>query len=81
MLKLCEQPLIEKNRRIVKHEGMDWEVDEFLGLNVGLVVAEIELDSEDQAFAMPPWVGDEVTDDQRYFNSSLSQHPFSTWDR
>ena len=54
MLKLCEQPLIEKHRRVVTYAGMNWEVDEFLGLNAGLVVAEIELESEDQAFEIPP---------------------------
>lgn len=79
MLELCEKPLIEKNRRIIEHAGMDWEVDEFLGENAGLVVAEIELDSEDQSFEMPEWVGAEVTDDPRYFNSKLSIHPFSKW--
>ena len=67
ILDLCEKPLIEKNRRVINHAGMDWEVDEFLGENAGLVVAEIELESE------------EVTDDPKYFNSKLSVHPFSKW--
>jgi adenylate cyclase len=58
---------------------MVWEVDEFLGVNAGLVVAEIELDSEDQAFAKPDWIGQEVTADARYYNSSLVRHPFSSW--
>lgn len=79
MLAMCEQPLIEKNRRIVHHEGLDWEVDEFLGLNEGLVVAEVELESENQVFQTPKWVGDEVTNDPRYFNSSLSSKPFTKW--
>lgn len=79
LLQLCEQPLIEKNRRIIKVAGMDWEVDEFLGQNEGLVVAEIELESEDQPFKRPDWVGKEVTDDPRYFNSRLSVEPYSTW--
>ena len=79
MLAMCEQPLIEKNRRIVHHEGLDWEVDEFLGLNEGLIVAEVELESENQVFQTPKWVGDEVTNDPRYFNSSLSSKPFTKW--
>ncbi|HEU4775884.1 MAG TPA: adenylate cyclase, partial [Telluria sp.] len=59
--------------------GNTWEVDEFLGANQGLVVAEIELDSEDQAFDKPDWIGAEVTDDKRYYNSSLIKLPFSAW--
>ncbi len=76
---LCEQPLVEKNRRVVEFAGNSWEVDEFLGENEGLVVAEIELQSEDQTFEKPAWVGEEVTDDGRYYNSSLSKHPFRSW--
>jgi CYTH domain-containing protein len=79
LLALCEAPLIEKIRRVVVHDGSTWEVDEFLGENAGLVVAEIELPSEDHAFTLPPWVGEEVTHDARYFNSSLSSHPFGRW--
>jgi adenylate cyclase len=77
--RLCEQPLIEKYRRRITFAGNVWEVDEFLGANAGLVVAEIELRSEDQAFDKPEWVGEEVTDDLRYLNSSLIKHPFSAW--
>ncbi len=77
--RLCEQPLIEKFRRRIALGGHIWEVDEFLGANQGLVVAEIELASENQAFDKPDWVGAEVTDDRRYFNSSLIRHPFSNW--
>jgi adenylate cyclase len=76
---LCEQPLIEKYRRRIDFAGNVWEVDEFLGANAGLVVAEIELQSEDQQFDQPDWIGDEVTDDLRYLNSSLIRHPFSAW--
>jgi adenylate cyclase len=76
---LCERPIIEKKRYRIAHEGMIWEVDEFLGDNAGLVVAEIELESEDQVFAKPEWVGEEVTHDPRYFNSSLLRHPYSSW--
>ena len=76
---LCERPLIEKYRRRIEFAGNVWEVDEFLGANDGLVVAEIELASEDQAFERPDWVGDEVTDDARYFNANLIRKPFSLW--
>jgi len=79
LLQLCEQPLIEKYRSRVPVGGHVWEVDEFLGANAGLVVAEIELSSEDQVFDKPEWVGEEVTDDLRYLNSSLIKHPFSAW--
>ena len=79
LLKLCEGPVIEKIRRVIAHDGATWEVDEFLGDNAGLVVAEIELQSESQAFARPEWLGDEVTHDSRYFNSSLATHPYSRW--
>jgi adenylate cyclase len=58
---------------------MKWEIDEFHGANDGLVVAEIELDAEDQEFARPSWIDREVTDDPRYFNSNLIDHPFSEW--
>ncbi len=79
LLALCERPLIEKIRRVIPNQGMNWEVDEFLGENAGLVVAEIELQSEDQAFARPEWLGEEVTSDSRYFNSSLSLNPYGRW--
>ena len=77
--RLCEQPIIEKYRRRIVIGAHTWEVDEFLGVNQGLVVAEIELDAEDQQFDRPDWIGMEVTDDRRYFNSSLIRNPFSTW--
>ena len=80
LLAMCEQPLIEKYRRKIAYEGFIWEVDEFLGENLGLVVAEIELPAEDTVFAHPAWLGQEVTDDVRYFNSNLAQHPFSRWE-
>ena len=76
---LAEQPVIEKNRYRILYQGMVWEVDEFLGANAGLVVAEVELTGEDQAFAKPDWVGDEVTGDPRYYNSGLVKNPFSAW--
>ena len=76
---LCERPLIEKTRTRVVYEGMVWEVDEFFGDNLGLVVAEIELESEEQSFSKPDWIAEEVTDDARYFNANLLRHPFSDW--
>jgi adenylate cyclase len=76
---LCERPLIEKTRTRVTHDGMVWEVDEFFGENRGLIVAEIELQSENQAFSKPEWIAEEVTHDTRYFNSSLLKHPFAAW--
>jgi CYTH domain-containing protein len=76
---LCEQPIIEKMRYLVDWQGMTWEVDEFRGVNAGLVVAEVELDDPDQAIPLPPWIGEEVTDDPRYFNSNLIARPYSTW--
>jgi len=79
MLAFCDGPLIEKYRRKINYEGMVWEVDEFLGDNKGLVVAEIELASEAQQFKKPDWVGEEVTQDARYYNSNLSVSPFNTW--
>ena len=79
MLKLCEPPLIEKTRFIVKYRGKTWEIDEFEGENKGLTIAEIELSSEDERFDIPEWIGDEVSQDARYFNSSLIKKPFSSW--
>ena len=77
--RLCLTPLIEKYRRRIALAGHVWEVDEFLGANAGLVVAEIELAAEEEAFEMPEWIGAEVTHDRRYFNSSLVKLPFSQW--
>ena len=77
---LCEKPLIEKNRYKVNFSGFTWEIDEFFGENDGLIVAEIELESEDQAFDKPDWVGEEVTGDSRYFNSNLINNPYLKWE-
>ncbi len=77
--RLCEGPLIEKWRHIVDYQGSEWEIDEFLGENAGLVIAELELESEDQPFARPPWLGVEVTHDERYYNFRLSERPFRHW--
>jgi adenylate cyclase len=79
LLALCDGPLIEKTRYVVLHAGHRWEVDEFAGDNAGLVVAELELSAEDEAFDAPAWLGPEVTHDARYFNSNLATQPFCTW--
>jgi len=78
---LCQTPLIDKLRYRIPHENVVWEVDEFFGPNAGLVVAEIELRSENQVFTLPNWIGREVTDDPRYFNANLVCNPFSTWSK
>ena len=79
LLDICEKPLIEKNRYKIDFGAHTWEVDEFFGENEGLVVAEVELQSEDQAFEKPDWLAKEVTDDPRYFNANLVAHPFCNW--
>ncbi len=76
---LCEQPIIEKKRYKIPFAGLVWEVDEFAGVNDGLVVAEVELTSEDQSFEKPDWIGKEIIDDPRYFNSNLIAKPYTTW--
>ena len=76
---LCEQPLIEKTRYEIEAGDLTWEIDEFAGVNEGLIVAEVELEVEAQEILLPAWVGAEVTDDPRYFNSNLVAHPFSAW--
>lgn len=76
---LCRQPIIEKHRTRIPIGGVVWEVDEFHGLNQGLVLAEVELESPDQAVDLPDWVGEEVSDDPRYFNAGLVEHPYSEW--
>lgn len=79
MLLLCDGPLIEKTRHVLMYQGTRWEIDDFAGDNAGLVVAEVELQSETQGFAKPDWLGAEVTQDARYFNSNLSSRPFNGW--
>ena len=79
LLLLCDGPLIEKTRHVLQHAGTTWEVDVFAGDNVGLVVAEVELQSEAQRFEKPAWLGAEVTHDARYFNANLAHHPFCRW--
>ena len=79
LLKLASGGLIDKIRHYVTHAGHLWEIDEFLGDNAGLVVAEIELDAVDEAFAKPDWIGSEVTELQRYYNLALAERPYSAW--
>ena len=76
---LCKRPLIEKVRYTLAIGPHTWEIDVFEGDNAGLVVAEIELSCEDEASEKPDWVGNEVTDDPRYFNSNLVANPYRTW--
>jgi len=76
---LCLRPIIEKTRYRIPQADLAWEVDEFEGDNKGLIVAEIELKDEHQAFTMPDWISQEVTDDPRYFNANLVSKPFTTW--
>lgn len=76
---LCEKPLIEKVRHVVKHEEYEWEVDVFSGDNEGLIVAEIELQNENEQFSIPDWIGEEVSEQVKYYNVNLIHNPFSSW--
>lgn len=76
---LCEQPLIDKHRYVEIHDGKQWEIDVFHGDNEGLIVAEVELKSEDDALTLPAWAGEEVSSDPRYFNSNLLKNPYKNW--
>lgn len=77
--RLCEGHIVEKTRHYVDYEGLTWEIDVFEDLNEGLIIAEIELETENQEVPLPPWAGDEVTDDPRYFNANLAQRPYRQW--
>ena len=79
LLALCDGPQVRKIRRELRLGAHLWEIDEFQGDNAGLVVAEIELHAEDEAFERPAWLGAEVTHDPRYFNSNLAAAPYATW--
>ncbi|CAH0337243.1 Inorganic triphosphatase [Flavobacterium sp. CECT 9288] len=79
LFKLCEKGAIEKTRHEIKYGNHTYEVDEFHGDNEGLIIAEIELSSENEKFDKPNWLGDEVTGEQRYYNSNLSILPFKEW--
>ena len=75
----CGDRRIEKRRHLVDHAGHRWEIDEFEGANAGLVVAEVELASEDETFERPGWLGEEVTEDLRYYNIALVERPYGSW--
>ena len=79
IIALCIQPIIEKIRYKIQHDRHIWEVDEFMGANEGLVIAEVELSSEDEILSLPKWVGTEVTDDPKYYNNNLITNPYSNW--
>ena len=79
LLNMCLPHLIEKERFIVLENDLIWEIDVFEGNNKGLIVAEVELENIAQTIILPAWVGQEVSDDIRYYNSNLSQHPFVNW--
>ena len=76
---LCIGPVIEKRRHLVDYGNHTWEIDVFEGDNAGLIVAEIELSAEDETFELPQWAGKEVSDDERYYNVCLAQHPYKEW--
>jgi CYTH domain-containing protein len=76
---LCERPIIEKFRHKIDFQGLTWEIDEYLGENQGLIIAEVELDSESEVLELPEWVGKEVSDDPKYYNANLVANPFSKW--
>ncbi len=77
--RLCRQPLLEKTRHWLRYGGHTWEIDVFEGDNAGLVLAEIELTEPGEDFARPPWLGEEVSHDPRYYNPSLIEHPYKDW--
>lgn len=79
LLELCKRPIIAKTRYKIPYEGHLWEVDVFEGENEGLVMAEVELQSEDETAVLPKWIGKEVSGDKRYYNSYLSLHPYNEW--
>ena len=77
---LCDRPLIEKKRYRIELDDDVWEIDEFFGDNQGLILAEIELSSEEQTIHLPEWVGQEVTEEKKYYNSYLARHPYQDWE-
>ncbi|WP_261844579.1 CYTH domain-containing protein [Aliamphritea ceti] len=79
LAELCNGQLVDKIRYLIEHAGHTWEVDIFSGNNQGLVVAEVELDSENETVTLPDWVREEVTGESRYYNSSLIDNPYSNW--
>ena len=79
LLIICSGPLIEKTRYRIPQENNTWEIDVFEGDNAGLIIAEIELTSDEDYFAKPQWLGEEVSGDSRYYNSNLATHPYVNW--
>jgi CYTH domain-containing protein len=77
--KLCDRPLIAKKRYKIEYKGLIWEVDEFMGENEGLILAEVELETAEQEIVLPDWIGKEVTGDLKYYNASLAQNPYQSW--
>lgn len=77
--RLCERPLIEKTRHLLTYGGKRWEIDEFHGDNAGLIVAEVELDSPEEAIELPGWVGRDVSHEERYYNVCLIHYPYNQW--
>ena len=80
MEEYVDSPVIDKLRYLITHGGKVWEIDEFSGDNTGLIVAEVELKSENELFELPSWAGDCVSDERRYTNSSLAKFPFKNWE-
>lgn len=80
LLELSLPGVIDKERWLVPHEGLIWEIDVFHGDNEGLIIAEVELSSADQSFSLPDWVGEEVTGQRQYYNSALTQRPYKMWE-
>ena len=77
--KLCQKPIIDKTRYLIEYENYTWELDIFYGENEGLVVVEVELNSEDETIKLPSWIKEEVTTDVRYYNSNLMKNPYKNW--
>jgi len=76
---LCKKPIISKTRYEIKHENHIWEIDIFYEDNKGLIIAEVELESENEKVILPPWVKEEVTEEDKYYNSNLIRNPFLKW--
>ena len=81
LIKICESGVIEKVRYFIPFKDHTFEVDEFLGVNSGLIIAEIELSTENESFEKPSWIGREVTGDSKYYNAMLMKNPFSRWEK
>ena len=79
ILKLTKNSIIKKTRFTVNHKGQIWEIDQFEGDNQGLVIAEIELKQKDEVISLPNWIGTEISNDERFYNLSLSSNPFKNW--